>query len=69
MLSLGYPKINFQVANAVAETELLASVGESLASVAEDEDVAEGRPLTPTSMSQKEMAFKVIYTGANIWRL
>ena len=41
MLSLGYPKINFQVASAVAEGELTGHVSEALSVVAEQRELLE----------------------------
>ena len=60
MLSLGYPKVQMQVANNLWEEQLLRYVQEALHSVEEDQP-SESRPLTPSSLTRKEMAFQVNY--------
>ncbi len=57
MLSLGYPKTNFQVANNMARDQLLECVRERIHS-AQNLEVVE-RPITPADNNQKQMAFKV----------
>ena len=57
MLSLGYPKTNFQVANGVAYSQLLQYMKERIQN-AQNDDVFE-RPFTPADTNQKQMAFKV----------
>ena len=57
MLSLGYPKTNFQVANNVAYNQLLQHLKERI-ECTRDENIIE-RPITPADDNQKQMAFKV----------
>ena len=57
MLSLGYPKTNFQVANDVAYNQLKQHLKERI-ECTRDENIIE-RPITPGDNNQKQMAFKV----------
>ncbi len=57
MLSLGYPKINFQVANNFAHDQMLEHIQELVTSATE-RGVIE-RPITPATNNKKEMAFQV----------
>ena len=57
MLSLGYPKTNFQVANDLAYNQLLQYMKEKVQCVQQYEVIE--RPFTPADTNQKQMAFKV----------
>ena len=59
MLSLGYPKINFQVANSLAEVQLLQTVTETVDMVKQSEDDSPHAANTVAHIS-KEQAFQVI---------
>ena len=56
MLSLGYPKINFQANTGTAESHLVQSVKEVTVNV---KDTAVFKPNTTNVNSQKTQAFKV----------
>lgn len=56
MLSLGYPKVNFQVANNRCHDQLIQYVQEALDSVDDEIEAIESRPSSPSS---KEQAFQV----------
>lgn len=57
MLSLGYPKVYFQVSNNLSHKMLLQYVQERVETSAGEEQ--EERPVIAASNSQKEMAFQV----------
>ena len=57
MLSLGYHKINFQVANSVAYDQLLQSVEEGVEIVKENEE--HSTSMVPAAQQSKEQAFQV----------
>ena len=64
MLSLGYPKMNFQVANNVAHDQLLQNVRELVASAKERDFIK--RPVTPSQNNTKELAFQVYDISLNV---
>ena len=58
MLSLGYPKINFQVANSMAQDSLMEVVKEMVQQVKES-DLGEEQATTAQQGRSKEQAFQV----------
>lgn len=66
MLSLGYPKINFQVANEMAYEELLRHVRETVDTLRDsDKEIS----LTPGTADSKASAFQVSVTLFHLYIL
>ena len=63
MLSLGYKKINFQVANEIAYDQLLQHVGET---VEKHPDTARDNAATPVGADTQTSAFQVGVTFSHI---
>lgn len=58
MLSLGYPKVNFQLANEIAHQQLLQYIREKLQQVSDPGPSIE-RPVKVEESQQKNNAFRV----------
>ena len=59
MLSLGYPKINFQAANSLVKAQFLQTVTETVASVKQTEK-HKAQTTTAAPQVTKEQAFQVL---------